>query len=88
MASTKTKLNFPKFYACKYGVFYEGQTLEQYCCSGNQYSYSNDVILVKFVVHYQNYKPVLYFQFHDVGKTRVFSLPVDGYLGILYRKCR
>lgn len=82
----KTTCNFPKFYICKYGAFYEGERLAQYCWSGgDNYYYSTDVIIEKFVVHYHNYQPYLCFKFHEVGKARSFTLSVDQ-LGICYRK--
>lgn len=85
----KVKNNFPKFYICKYGAFYEGERLSQYCRSGkSHYYYVADVIIDKFLIHYIDYKPVMYFKFHEVDKKQTWTLPVEGYLGILYRKDR
>lgn len=84
---TKTTYDFPKFYICKYGAFYEGEVLKHYCWSGgNNYSYVNDIVIDKFITHYYNYVPTLFFRFHVVGKSKISTLPCEGYLGILYRK--
>lgn len=84
---TKTCLNFPKFYVCKYGAFYEGERLAEYCwTSGDHYYYSKDVVVEKFFFHYYNYVPTMYFRYREVGSKKTFSLPCEGYLGILYRK--
>lgn len=85
--NTKTTIKFPKFYVCKYGVFYEYEQLEHYCVSDKNYYYVNDVILEKFIVHYKNYEPCLYFRFRDIDKKQLFTLPVE-HLGIFYRKKR
>ncbi len=86
MAKTKTIVSFPKFYICKYGAFYEGEELAHYCySSNNHYYYCNNIILEKFIVHYNNYKPCLYFRFTE--KSQKFTLPVEQ-LGIFYRKIR
>lgn len=84
---TKTTCKYPKFYICKYGAFYEGEILEQYCCQGSYYYYVNDIILKKFVVHYVNYLPRLFFVSQELNKTRTFTLPVEQ-LGVNYRKIR
>lgn len=85
MNTTKIKTDFPKMYICKYGVFYEGERLEQYCQSSGHYYYFTDIILIKFVTHWKNYKPSLYFQFHEYDKKQIWRLPVSQ-LGIFFRK--
>lgn len=55
---TKTLTKDTKFYICKYGIFYEGQVLEQFAGIGEHKNYIQDVILEKFIIHFkagQNY---------------------------------
>lgn len=84
----KVCTNFPKFYICKYGAFYEGQRLAQYCwSSGDNYYYLQTVILEKLFVHYDNnYSPCIYFRVRQTHNKKSWSLPCEGYLGISYRK--
>ncbi len=84
MTKTKTKLKFPKFYICERGVFYEGQTLAHYCSNGKTLYYVDNVVLEKFIVHYHNYMPALYFRILE-KKYKRFTLPVEQ-LGIFYKK--
>lgn len=84
--TTKTTTKFPKFYICKYGAFYEGQELERYYWSaGDNYNYAYNVILDKFIVHYSNYIPRLYFRAIEGRKS--FTYPVEQ-LGTAFRKKR
>lgn len=77
----------PKFYICKYGAFYEGEEVKNYCTSGENYYYSKNVIIEKFIVHYYDYVPTIYFKFREIEhKSKTFTLPCEGYLGIYYRK--
>lgn len=86
---TKINTDFPKFYICKYGAFYEGQKVAQYCRSGGQnYYYSSTVIIDKFIVHYCDYLPYLHVRFRELHTKRTWTLPCEGYLGIYYRKIK
>lgn len=83
----KVCLDFPKFYICKYGAFYEGQKLAQYCWNGgNNYYFTQIVILDKLFFHYYNYVPHMYFRIRELHTKKTWSLPCEGYLGITYRK--
>lgn len=74
----KTATRFPKFYVNKYGVFYESQRLYQYCRSSkDNFYYLCPVILEKFITHYYNYVPEMYFRFHEEGKKRTWTLPCE-----------
>lgn len=84
---TKTLFRYPKFYICKYGAFYEGEVLERYCCESSYFYYAYDVILKKFLVHYNNYVPHLYFIAQHIDTKKSFTVSVEQ-LGIYYRKIR
>lgn len=87
MTNCKIAITFPKFYICKYGAFYEGQRLAHYCKSSGHLYYVDDVILEKFITHYYNYVPRLYFRYKELSTKNQTTLPVE-HLGIFFRKIK
>ena len=85
MIRSKTITDFPKMYICKYGIFYEGQRLSQYCQNSGYFYYVRDVILERFIIHYHNYLPYLYFRYIEVGSSKKFTMSVEQ-LGIYFKK--
>ena len=86
MNRSKTTINFPKIYICKYGLFFESQKLSQYCENSGHFYYVRDVILEKFIIHYYNYLPRLYFRYIEVNTCKKFTMPVEQ-LGVYFRRC-
>lgn len=77
--------NDTKFFINEYGVFYEGQILEQYAGVGECLNYIQDVYIDKFIIHFkkgQNYR--LYFRICNFVNKNKFTLPVN-LLGINYK---
>lgn len=78
-----------KIYINQYGIFFEGQILEQYDCHK---CYLGKAELKKFIVHYRKTKnshktPKLYFCMSKLYKTQTFTLSVE-LLGIYYKACK
>lgn len=73
-------------YINKYGIFYEGQILEQYYTSNNIFYYSEDVILKKFIVHYDKNRNIrLSFRIGNLYNKVEYTLTNIDMLGIYYR---
>lgn len=73
-------------YINKYGIFYEGQILEQYYTSNNIFYYSEDVILKKFIVHYDKNRNIrLSFRIGNLYNKVEYTLSNIDMLGIYYR---
>lgn len=75
-----------KIFINKYGIFYEGQILDNYDLNG---CYLRKIELRKFIVHYSKIDsftkiPKLYFNMSELDKTLNFTLSVE-YLGTYYR---
>lgn len=72
------------FYYNEYGLFYEGQELENYDYMGN---YLGNVILNKFIIHYnkENKEPYICFNFSFKGKKKSYTFDVYDRLGITYK---
>lgn len=82
---TKTITKDTKFYICEYGIFYEGQILEQYAGIGNIKNYIQDVVLDKFIVHFKEGKNfTLNFRITNFVTKEKVTLPVD-LLGVNYK---
>lgn len=74
-----------KYYLCKFGLFYEGEELEKYCYNNNSFYYQENIILDKFIVHYYNNVPKLYFRFRNFRNKVTYTIPADQ-LGVFYKK--
>lgn len=74
-----------KFYCNEYGLFYEGEKLQNFDYHGN---YIQDVIINKFIVHYnrKTKEPYMCFNFSQIGKKRSYTFECEGRLGITYKK--
>ena len=74
-----------KFYYNEYGLFYEGQELENFDYKGN---YIQNVVINKFIIHYnRNTKePYMCFNFSRVGYKQSYTFECEGRLGITYKK--
>ena len=67
-----------KIFINEYGVFYEGQILEQYVGVGEHKNYIQDVYIEKFIVHFKEGKNIkLYFRMCNFINKQKFTLPVD-----------
>lgn len=74
-----------KFYINEYGIFYEGQILEQYAGIGEHLNYIEDVILDKFIIHFKDGESIkLYFRISFFNNKQKFTLPVN-LLGTHYK---
>lgn len=73
-----------KFYYNEYGFFYEGQELENYDFKGN---YIQNVIINKFIVHYdkKTKEPYMCFNFRPVGFKKSYTFECNNRLGITYK---
>ncbi len=74
-----------KFFCNEYGLFYEGQELENYDYKGN---YLCNVVINKFIVHYdkKTKEPYMCFNFSRVGYKQSYTFRCNGRLGITYKK--
>ncbi len=77
-----------KFYICKYGIFYEGEELEEYVSSNGNTYYLENVILDKFIVHYNEDKtPYLCFRYKNF-RNKVTWTQNCKVLGTYFRKIK
>lgn len=82
---TSTFTKDTKFYINEYGIFYEGQILEQYAGIGEYLSYLQDVIIDKFIIHFKKGESIkLYFRISNFNNKQKFTLPVN-LLGTHYK---
>lgn len=82
--SNTTKLN-TKFFINQYGIFYEGQVLERYCCERGHFYYVEDIKIEKFVVHYKvGRNPNLYFRMSNFRTKAIDTISVNQ-LGTYYK---
>lgn len=82
---TSTLTKDTKFYINEYGIFYEGQIIEQYASSGGNKYYVQDVIINKFIVHFKKGESIkLYFSISNLVNKQKFTLPVN-LLGTYYK---
>lgn len=73
-------------YLNKYGIFYEGQILEQYYTTNNMFYYSEDVILKKIIVHYDKNRNIrLSFRVGNLYNKVEYTLNNIDMLGTYYR---
>lgn len=66
-----------KYFINQYGIFFEGETLYQYCYSNNRLYYERPVVLDKFIIHYDKVyrnKQKLYFRFYPEGKNSKYYM--------------
>lgn len=90
MNNTKIKLKETRYYINKYGVFYEGQELSHYWSCKQGLYYDKQVILQKFIFHYDKVyrnKFKMYCRFIEAGKSSdyyKFTVPVE-HLGVFYK---
>lgn len=73
-----------KFYCNEYGLFYEGQELENFDLHGN---YIQNVIINKFIIHYnrKTKDPYMCFNFSPVGLKKSYTFECEGRLGKTYK---
>ena len=75
-----------KIFINQYGIFYEGQILDNYDRNGE---YLEQIQLKKFFIHYKKINksvkiPKLYFSMSKINKTLNFTLSAE-LLGIYYK---
>lgn len=80
----KGGLSLVKAYVCKYGTFFEGQILDKYITEKGIFLFQEKVYIKKFVIHYHNGNPFLYFQFGNFRNKNIYSINSDQ-LGIYYK---
>lgn len=67
-----------KIYINEYGIFYEGQILEEHAGVGEHKNYIQDVYIEKFIVHFKEGKNIrLYFRMCNFVNKQKFTLPVE-----------
>ena len=73
-----------KFYFNEYGIFYEGQELENFDYQGN---YIQNIVINKFIIHYnkKTKEPYMCFNFSRIGQKHNYTFKCEGRLGITYR---
>lgn len=74
-----------KSYISDKGIFYEGQILDKYITEKNNLVFQQKVYIKKFVIHYINDVPTLFFQFKNYKDKSIYTIPVEQ-LGVLYKK--
>ncbi len=78
-----------KIYINEYGIFYEGQTLEQFCFEKGTLRFIGYVYIKKFITHYNktNGKANLYFRMANFYNKVEYTINCNQ-LGILYKSKR
>lgn len=83
--SVNTITKDTKFYINEYGIFHEGQILEQYFGIEERKYYNQDVVIDKFIVHFKPGRDItLYFRISNFINKEKNVLPVN-LLGTNYK---